>query len=91
MNPFAILEPISIGGVTISRSALHNEEDIRRKDIREGDTVFIQRAGDVIPERRDSSPEDTGPGGTPTDLPKKRARRGKANKSEWKKPKNMLV
>jgi DNA ligase (NAD+) len=57
MNPFAILEPISIGGVTISRAALHNEEDIRRKDIREGDTVFIQRAGDVIPEIIGPTPE----------------------------------
>ena len=59
MNPFAALEPISIGGVTISRAALHNEEDIRRKDIREGDTVFIQRAGDVIPEIIGPTPEST--------------------------------
>jgi DNA ligase (NAD+) len=50
LNPFAILEPVAIGGVTIERAALHNEDDIRRKDIREGDFVYIQRAGDVIPD-----------------------------------------
>lgn len=50
LNPYAILKPISVGGVTISRAALHNEDDIRRKDIRIGDTVIIQRAGEVIPE-----------------------------------------
>jgi len=50
LNPYAILEPISVGGVTIRQAALHNEDDIRRKDIRIGDTVIIQRAGEVIPE-----------------------------------------
>ena len=50
LNPYAILEPVSVGGVTIRQAALHNENDIRRKDIRIGDTVIIQRAGDVIPE-----------------------------------------
>jgi DNA ligase (NAD+) len=50
LNPFAILEPVQIGGVTIERAALHNEDDIRRKDIREGDWIYIQRAGDVIPD-----------------------------------------
>ncbi len=50
LNPYAILEPVYVGGVTIKRAALHNEEDIRRKDIRIGDTVVVQRAGDVIPE-----------------------------------------
>ncbi|MCX5993187.1 MAG: NAD-dependent DNA ligase LigA [Chloroflexi bacterium] len=50
LNPYAILEPVNIGGVTIERAALHNEEDIHRKDIRIGDRVLVQRAGEVIPE-----------------------------------------
>jgi DNA ligase (NAD+) len=50
LNPFAVLEPVSVGGVTIQHAAMHNEEDIHRKDIRIGDTVVIQRAGEVIPE-----------------------------------------
>ncbi|GAI37118.1 unnamed protein product, partial [marine sediment metagenome] len=50
LNPYAVLEPVSVGGVTIKQAALHNEDDIRRKDIREGDTVIIQRAGEVIPQ-----------------------------------------
>jgi DNA ligase (NAD+) len=50
LNPYAILEPVAVGGVTIKQAALHNEDDIRRKDIRIGDTVTVQRAGEVIPE-----------------------------------------
>jgi DNA ligase (NAD+) len=50
LNPYAVLEPVSVGGVTIKQAALHNEDDIRRKDLREGDTVIVQRAGDVIPQ-----------------------------------------
>jgi len=50
LNPYAILEPVRVGGVTISQAALHNEEDIHRKDIRIGDIVVVQRAGEVIPE-----------------------------------------
>jgi DNA ligase (NAD+) len=50
LNPYAILEPVQVGGVTLKRAALHNEDDIRRKDIRIGDMVIVQRAGEVIPE-----------------------------------------
>jgi DNA ligase (NAD+) len=50
LNPYAVLEPVRVGGVTISSAAMHNEEDIHRKDIRIGDWVVVQRAGEVIPE-----------------------------------------
>ena len=50
LNPYAVLEPVQLGGVTIRTATLHNEDDIRRKDIREGDVVVVKRAGDVIPQ-----------------------------------------
>ena len=62
LNPYAVLRPISVGGVTIKQAALHNEDDIRRKDIREGDTVIIQRAGEVIPEIIGPTPASKGNG-----------------------------
>ena len=50
LTPTAVLDPVHIAGVTLRRASLHNEDEIRRKDIRVGDTVWVERAGDVIPQ-----------------------------------------
>jgi DNA ligase (NAD+) len=80
--PFAVLSPVVVGGVTVGRATLHNEEDVQRKDLRAGDEVVVMRAGDVIPQvvspvtqRRDGSerpyvpPERCPACGTPTVKP----------------------
>ena len=50
LNPYAVLEPVQVSGVTVRQATLHNEDDIRRKDIRIGDYVLVERAGEVIPQ-----------------------------------------
>ncbi len=57
VTPFAVLTPVRVAGTTVSRATLHNEEEVARKDIRIGDTVILQKAGDIIPEVVQSLPK----------------------------------
>ncbi|MBI5628760.1 MAG: NAD-dependent DNA ligase LigA, partial [Candidatus Rokubacteria bacterium] len=73
LTPAALLEPVELAGVTVSRASLHNEDEVRKKDIRVGDTVLIERAGDVIPYViqviTSKRPSNAQPFGMPTHCP----------------------
>ncbi|MFP4066386.1 MAG: NAD-dependent DNA ligase LigA [Spirochaetaceae bacterium] len=71
LTPVALLEPVSIGGVTVSRASLHNEDEVRRKDVRVGDRVRVIRAGDVIPEVSAIVEEHSSDRGAPFTMPER--------------------
>ncbi|HEY5282437.1 MAG TPA: NAD-dependent DNA ligase LigA, partial [Polyangia bacterium] len=89
VTPYVELEPVLVGGVTVSSATLHNENEIRRKDIREGDTVIVRRAGDVIPEVvgpvLDKRPAESQPWKFPSDCPACHAALvRKADEADWR-------
>jgi DNA ligase (NAD+) len=69
VTPMAVMEPVEVSGVTVSRATLHNEDEVARKDLRVGDTVLVQRAGDVIPEVVKVIIEDRPPEAQPFQMP----------------------
>ncbi len=69
LNPYAVLEPVEIGGVVVQLATLHNEDVVRSKDLRIGDVVLVKRAGDVIPQIISSVPEKSGKRAAPWSMP----------------------